>query len=622
MDPQSVIPAMAAGRAVEGAEWCSSERTQLLSQAEGPSEQCSVLPLHSPHPPSSRRHSVRSVLHVCSSPSRLSSLLGSSVRSCRASVARHRCASASLLLVALLAAAVLLPCLVADPHARSQLLAVRLVALTKLVANIHAELAWRTNLLLLSWGSPLRACQTDTVEDAGPAAGLAGGQQRFSDVYLVDSEDGQSYDVSDAAPTVFSPSYRPSASSPYSPARVLACSTSSRRCDVAMAGLFQADLVAEMSSPTASSALCSAPSNGSSAACELWPLSHGGSERSGASDAEPASCGSGVLNMHESRHWWYYSHAMSCMRLSRSIGPKHGYCAGRDPHVDEQRVYFHLTMFGPAWRRQATLAVSSFLLTQNLSQSQLLIWTDRPWVELSDATDMQPILSAFASHVEVRLWSAYDELLASDSLLSTSAAWYASIDDSKGYLRGDLMRLLLLHNYGGVYYDADVLLLRDLAPMLGQQFLYKWGGHCDELNGAVVRMFKGSAVSSRLLDALYHTPPRPNSVDWGNNLYSIIHSSQLTAQPTAASLRSQHFTVFPACFFNPNLMEPGAFSPILRPELPKLWPGLWYGPFAYHLHGEVWNEKGFAARDPTYQRVAATITARMHATMRQGTSTR
>ena len=39
------------------------------------------------------------------------------------------------------------------------------------------------------------------------------------------------------------------------------------------------------------------------------------------------------------------------------------------------------------------------------------------------------------------------------------------------------MRLVLLHNYGGVYFDADVLLLRDFAPILGQQFLYKWAAN-------------------------------------------------------------------------------------------------------------------------------------------------
>ena len=526
----------------------------------------------------------------------------------------------ALLVAALLLAALLYPaCTVEDAHGRWQLLTVRFVAARQLLREVTTELAWDAAWLLLALGSKQRACQLDVAADGEDILREALQQTSggFSGVALSESEDGQSYELSVSAPPMFSPSYRPTSSSPYAPARVLACSLPSRRCDVAVLDLFQADLRAETTDSAAASSdavahtaalptFCATPErNASEAGCEQWPFS--------AFPTAESACGSGVLNMAESRQWWYYRHPMSCMQLARSIGSRHNYCAGRDPHVDESRVEFHIAMFGPQWRRQATLAVAAFLLTQNLSQSHLNIWTDRSWSALSGVDDVQPLLSAAAQHVQVRVWDALSELLASNTLLSGSAAWYASIDDSRGYLRGDLMRLLLLHNYGGVWLDADVLLLRDLSPLLGQQFFYKWGGHCDEFNGAVVRMFRRSALSSRFLDTLYHTPPLPNSVHWGNGLYTTLHAAQhasLAAQrspPSTASLRSELFTVFPACFFNANWMEPAAFSPLLRPELPSLWPTLWHGPFAYHLHGEVWDDKGFAAQDPTYKHVAARI---------------
>ena len=619
---------MPAASRVDDAQWSTSEQALLLSQS-------------SDVPPSPlKRRPVPTIVtaRIRSTPSCIASHIAVALTACRASVVRRKWSSGLLCAALLLLLVVFYPCLsVADSHGRRQLLAARYVAVHKLLFNIHAALAWGSTWLFLSMGSSLQACKLDSGTEAELGLGAQQSSRRFSAVHVVDSEDGQSYELSDAAPSVFSPSYRPSPSSPYSRPRILACSTSSLRCDVALVDLFQSDLQAEMSNNQSNSAstssspptFCTTPTADASAAasCQQWPFSHISGRRStSASTTDDSSgCGSGVINIQEPLHWWYYRHPMSCMQLARSIDSRHGYCVGHDPHVDEQRVNFHVAMFGPVWRRQATLAVSAFLLTQNLTQSRLVVWTDRLWSEIKGDGEVQLLLSAAAQHVEVRVWNAYDELIASNSLLSASAAWYASIDDSQGYLRGDLMRLLLLHNYGGVWVDADVLLLRDFAPILGQQFVYKWGSHCNELNGAVMRMFKGSVLSSRFLDAIYHTPPRPNSVDWGNSLYSFMHAAQQAslaeqpaAQPSTASLRSERFSVLPACFFNANWMEPAAFSPIKRPELPQMWPTLWYGPFAYHLHGEVWNDNGFAARDPTYQHVVARITELTRATWLSG----
>jgi len=51
--------------------------------------------------------------------------------------------------------------------------------------------------------------------------------------------------------------------------------------------------------------------------------------------------------------------------------------------------------------------------------------------------------------------------------------------DALAYLEGDLFRLIALYNYGGIYVDADVILLRDWSPLLyeGFEFLYDHGWH-------------------------------------------------------------------------------------------------------------------------------------------------
>ena len=39
-------------------------------------------------------------------------------------------------------------------------------------------------------------------------------------------------------------------------------------------------------------------------------------------------------------------------------------------------------------------------------------------------------------------------------------------EDGKHYLQSDLLRLLALHKYGGVWVDMDIIFLRDFKPIL------------------------------------------------------------------------------------------------------------------------------------------------------------
>ena len=106
--------------------------------------------------------------------------------------------------------------------------------------------------------------------------------------------------------------------------------------------------------------------------------------------------------------------------------------------------------------------------------------------------------------------------------------------DEMSYVDSDLFRLIILHNYGGVYYDADVILLRDLAPILSREWLYQWGSSCEFANGAVANLHKKSELSTRLLRKLAVTTPAMKSFDWGRNLYYLtwIEGKVSCATPT------------------------------------------------------------------------------------------
>ena len=455
-------------------------------------------------------------------------------------------------------------------HPFVQLQRARVVYNVDNAAGALSEYVWKLNVAL--HGSELQACTAAT--DPGETAAL----QRFDDSLLLDSADGRGYEVSPFPPSTFSSSYSPATNVSLLPARPLACSTRSLRCESSTIERFLEELQAEQrhSQPR-------------------WPFDSSAAAGQQQQQQE-AQCGTGALSISPSQHWWYYRHPMSCMRLVRRIDSRHRLCLQSNSSAEP--IIFHLTMFGAHWRQQASHAAASVLLSQDLSQSRLWIWLDRPLSNVSNTAALQRLLqSPFAPFISVHVYSAMTEILNSNTVLASAAEFYAGVDDSRGWVRGDLMRLLLLHNYGGLYLDADTLLLRDLSPVLNSEFLYAWGSKCHSMNGAVMRLHRHSAASRALLSAVYHTPPRPDDKEWGDFLYTQVHAKH-----------PELFTVFPACFFNPNWMLPEMFSPLLRRDLPQLLPSLWDGPFAYHLHGEIWDEKGFASQDPSYRLVTQRLT--------------
>ena len=51
---------------------------------------------------------------------------------------------------------------------------------------------------------------------------------------------------------------------------------------------------------------------------------------------------------------------------------------------------------------------------------------------------------------------------------------HLSFKDNSGYLDGDLIRLLAIYRYGGMWFDMDSLFVRDMAPLMEHEWLSQW----------------------------------------------------------------------------------------------------------------------------------------------------
>jgi len=68
----------------------------------------------------------------------------------------------------------------------------------------------------------------------------------------------------------------------------------------------------------------------------------------------------------------------------------------------------------------------------------------------------------------------------------------------------DAVRFVVLHQFGGAYFDMDIIILRDMRPLLigdEHSFAERWGGHPSpgDYNTAVMSLTANSSMSSYLL---------------------------------------------------------------------------------------------------------------------------
>ena len=111
--------------------------------------------------------------------------------------------------------------------------------------------------------------------------------------------------------------------------------------------------------------------------------------------------------------------------------------------------------------------LKSFFATQNVDNTRLIMWSNG---DLSGNPILQQYRARFPDAFELRV--ADIEVLASGTPLSGSSL--LRMNDKKAWLDGDLVRLLVVWTYGGVWIDMDSLLTRDLAPLLEHEFVTQW----------------------------------------------------------------------------------------------------------------------------------------------------
>jgi hypothetical protein len=204
-------------------------------------------------------------------------------------------------------------------------------------------------------------------------------------------------------------------------------------------------------------------------------------------------------------------------------------------------VPYHVYWTGPAtWRVE--LFIKSHFYTQNIPCVQLWLWLDgdRDPKAVDKMLNYDPLFKKFLPFVErgdivMKTWkfpsriplpkgdntdgvgyyktpgkrNSKNETLVADGLIrdANDQEWLVLTEKQMTFLPvavSDAVRFVDLHLYGGASFDMDVIMLRDMRPLLiGDEhgFAERWGGHPSpgDYNTAIMSLSANSSLSSYLL---------------------------------------------------------------------------------------------------------------------------
>ncbi|KAG8216694.1 glycosyltransferase family 32 protein [Butyriboletus roseoflavus] len=234
---------------------------------------------------------------------------------------------------------------------------------------------------------------------------------------------------------------------------------------------------------------------------------------------------------------------MDCYAFAGTVlSPDH------DAHQDawippEHRNQYHTywrTDLVPLGERQEFM-LKSFFATQNLPRARLVLWSNG---DLTQNPIVQRYLQRFPESFSLNIVDI--PALAKGTAMETSKL--LQLNDKKAWVDGDLVRLLVIWHYGGMWIDMDMLVTRDLEPLLEHEFVTQWDCWAktyQALNGALMHFKQQSPYLCEAFHLMAtSTPPRSPSTDWGAILYLRLWRRLL-----AESIPP--FKILPSCFSDP-----------------------------------------------------------------------
>ncbi len=290
-----------------------------------------------------------------------------------------------------------------------------------------------------------------------------------------------------------------------------------------------------------------------------------------------------MLNVSFENNPEIYTDIDSCMAYLRTVKPE------QHPWP-EGMTTFHV--YTEVKSPKELMVIKSFLATQDLNRCQLVVWSDI-------SIETNPLIQSYRDYITLKVWDPIEEAK------GTPLEGYHDILSARDYLywiQSDLLRLLALYKYGGIWVDMDIIFLRDFRPILDQEFMYAWSADTDFASngacGSVLGLERHSELAARLLEAVITTPYREATTCWGRNIFAEVY-------------RETPYSVLPCGFFNTEwisddtTLEDQLFEKALENNI-----HLFEDAFAWHWHNSS-NKEQNVSQGSKFDRLEAMIHSKL-----------
>jgi hypothetical protein len=164
---------------------------------------------------------------------------------------------------------------------------------------------------------------------------------------------------------------------------------------------------------------------------------------------------------------------------------------------DEETNYngvFHVHWRGPIDNDKVILQLKSILATQQVEK--IYFWIENKTVTFMSAGYSK--VNQFNKYVEIKIFdkSVFDQATGYPKNKERIWMYYSGLHGDRRY-KTDMFRWIILNIYGGIYTDADTLLLRDIQDIRIKNWCAKWST-APYLEGCIIKLEKGSDVYEQM----------------------------------------------------------------------------------------------------------------------------
>ena len=234
--------------------------------------------------------------------------------------------------------------------------------------------------------------------------------------------------------------------------------------------------------------------------------------------------------------------------------------------IENEKVIFHCYWFGVFGRLQAA-SIASLAATQVSYVYEIWLWLDE---EMRAANTNNQWLDNLPKEVKIKYYTPSMV----KSIPSFRRILYLFEETKNLAFRGDGFRLWALHEFGGFYFDLDVMFLRDMGQLIrGPEFVYAWERQ-KYANNTIIYFRKNSWLNAYIVRKVRRIHSTQPWAVFGYNDKKLRHLQLLNAS-TFDPLWGNDVSEYPIQSF-----EEFFNKPVMVESMDEIFP---YS-YAYHWH--------------------------------------